>query len=44
VYQAPEEVLKEILTGDSDSGEDDDRCKRLYVMYGGSWSSPPAEM
>jgi hypothetical protein len=37
VYQAPEEVLKEILTGDSDSGEDDDRRKRLYVMYGGSW-------
>jgi hypothetical protein len=36
-YQAPKQVLKEILTGDSDSSEDDDRRKKLYVMYGGSW-------
>jgi hypothetical protein len=36
-YQAPEQVLKEILTTDSDSGEDNDRRKKLYVMYGGSW-------
>jgi hypothetical protein len=36
-YQAPEQVLKEILTRDSDFGEDDDRRKKLYVMYGGSW-------
>jgi hypothetical protein len=36
-YQAPEQVLKEILTGDSDSGDDNDRRKKLYVMYGGSW-------
>jgi hypothetical protein len=36
-YQAPEQVLKEILTGDSDSGEDNDRRKKLYIMYGGSW-------
>jgi hypothetical protein len=36
-YQALEQVLKEILTGDSDSGDDNDRRKKLYVMYGGSW-------
>jgi hypothetical protein len=36
-YQSPEQVLKDILTGDSDSGDDDDRRKRLYVMYTGSW-------
>jgi hypothetical protein len=35
-YQAPEQVLKEILTRDSDSGDDNDRHKKLYVMYGGS--------
>jgi hypothetical protein len=36
-YQSPEQVLKDILTGDSDSGDDNDRRKKLYVMYGGSW-------
>jgi hypothetical protein len=36
-YQSPEQVLKDILTGDSDFGDDDDRRKKLYVMYGGSW-------
>jgi hypothetical protein len=36
-YQAPEQVLKDILTGDSDPGDDNDRSKKLYVMYGGSW-------
>jgi hypothetical protein len=36
-YQAPEQVLKDILTGDSDSGDNNDRRKKLYVMYGGSW-------
>jgi hypothetical protein len=36
VYQAPEQVLKDILTGDSDFGDDNDRHKKLYVMYGGS--------
>jgi hypothetical protein len=36
-YQAPKQVLKDILTGDSDSGDDNDRRKKLYVMYGGSW-------
>jgi hypothetical protein len=35
-YQTPEQVLKDIVTGDSNSG-DDDRRKKLYVMYGGSW-------
>jgi hypothetical protein len=35
-YQAPEQVLKYILTGDSDSGDDNDCRKRLYVMYGRS--------
>jgi hypothetical protein len=35
-YQDPEQVLKDILTGDSDSGDDNDRRKKLYVMYGGS--------
>jgi hypothetical protein len=36
-YQSPEQVLKDILTGDSDFGDDTDRRKKLYVMYGGSW-------
>jgi hypothetical protein len=36
-YQSPEQVLKDILTGDSNFGDDNDRCKKLYVMYGGSW-------
>jgi hypothetical protein len=35
-YQSPEHVLKDIFTGDSDSGDDNDRRKKLYVMYGGS--------
>jgi hypothetical protein len=35
-YQAPKQVLKDILTGDTDSGDDKDRHKKLYVMYGGS--------
>jgi hypothetical protein len=36
-YQSPEQVLKDILTGDSNSGDNNDRRKKLYVMYGGSW-------
>jgi hypothetical protein len=36
-YQSPEQVLKDILTGDSDSGDDNDRHKKLYVMYDESW-------
>jgi hypothetical protein len=36
-YQSPEGVLKDVFTGDSDSGDDNDRRKTLYVMYGGSW-------
>jgi hypothetical protein len=36
-YQSPEQVLKDILTGDSDSSDDNDHHKKLYVMYGGSW-------
>jgi hypothetical protein len=36
-YQSPEGVLKDVFTGDSDSGDDKDRRKKLYVMYGGSW-------
>jgi hypothetical protein len=35
-YQSLEGVLKDVFTGDSDSGDDGDRCKKLYVMYGGS--------
>jgi hypothetical protein len=35
-YRSPERVLKDILTGGSDSGDDNDRHKKLYVMYGGS--------
>jgi hypothetical protein len=31
-YQSPEQVLKDILTGDSNSGDDNDRRKKLYVM------------
>jgi hypothetical protein len=36
-YQTPEQVLKDIVTGDSDSSDDGDRRKKLYVMYDGSW-------
>jgi hypothetical protein len=36
-YQSPEGDLKDIFTEDSDSGDDNDRRKKLYVMYGGSW-------
>jgi hypothetical protein len=36
-YQSPEGVLKDIFTGDSDSGDNGDRHKKLYVMYGRSW-------
>jgi hypothetical protein len=31
MYQSPEQVLRDVLFGDSDSG-DDDRRKKLYVM------------
>jgi hypothetical protein len=36
-YQSPEGDLKDVFTGDSDSGDDSDRRKKLYVMYGGSY-------
>jgi hypothetical protein len=36
-YQSPEQVLKDVFTRDSDSGDDNDRRKKLYVMYGRSW-------
>jgi hypothetical protein len=36
-YQSPEQVLKDILTRDADSGDDNDRRKKLYMMYDGSW-------
>jgi hypothetical protein len=35
-YQSPKGGLKDVFTGDSDSGDDNDRRKKLYVMYGGS--------
>jgi NADH:ubiquinone oxidoreductase subunit len=41
-YQSPEQVLKDILIGDSDSGDDTDHRKKLYVMYDGSWE--PSQM
>ena len=36
-YQSPEGCLKDVFTGDSDSSDDGDRRKKLYVMYDGSW-------
>jgi hypothetical protein len=36
-YQSLEGDLKDVFTGDSDSDDDNDRQKKLYVMYGGSW-------
>jgi hypothetical protein len=36
-YQLPEGDLKDVFTRDSDSGDDNDRRKKLYVMYSGSW-------
>jgi hypothetical protein len=35
-YQSLEGDLKDVFTGDSDSGDDSDHRKKLYVMYGGS--------
>jgi hypothetical protein len=36
-YQPPKGDLKDVFTGDFDSEDDNDRHKKLYVMYGGSW-------
>jgi hypothetical protein len=36
-YQSPEGDLKDVFTRDSDSGDDNDCRKKLYVMYDGSW-------
>jgi hypothetical protein len=36
-YQSPEGDLNDVFTGDSEFGDDNDRRKKLYVMYGGSW-------
>jgi hypothetical protein len=36
-YQSPEGDLKDVFTGDSDSSDDGDHRKKLYIMYGGSW-------
>jgi hypothetical protein len=36
-YQSPEGVLKDVFTRDSDFGDDNDRRKKLYVIYDGSW-------
>jgi hypothetical protein len=36
-YQPPEGDLKDVFPGDSDSGDDSDRRKKMYVMYSGSW-------
>jgi hypothetical protein len=36
-YQSPEQVLKDIFTGDSNYGDDNNRHKKLYMMYDGSW-------
>ena len=36
-YQSPEQVLKDVFTEGSNSGDDDDRRKKLYVMYDRSW-------
>jgi hypothetical protein len=33
-YQSPEGCLKDVFIGDSDSRDDGDRRKKLYVMYG----------
>jgi hypothetical protein len=35
-YQSPKGDLKDVFTGDFDSGDDNDHRKKLYVMYGGS--------
>ena len=35
-YQQPERNLRDIFTEETDSGNGNDRRKKLYVMYGGS--------
>ena len=38
VYQSPARELKGVYSHDNtDSGDDGERRKKLYVMYGGSW-------
>jgi hypothetical protein len=34
-YQSPEGDLKDVFAGDSDSRDDSDRRKKLYIMYDG---------
>jgi hypothetical protein len=36
-YQSLEKNFRYIFTEETDSGNDDNRRKKLYVMYGGSW-------
>jgi hypothetical protein len=36
-YQSTEGDLKDVFTEGSDSENDNDHHKKLYVMYGGSW-------
>jgi hypothetical protein len=36
-YQSLEGDIKDVFTEDSDSSDDGDRRKKLYVMYDGSW-------
>jgi hypothetical protein len=36
-YQSPEGVLKDVFTGDSNSGGESDHRKKLYIMYDESW-------
>jgi hypothetical protein len=36
-YQSPEGCLKDVFTRDSDSSDDGNRRKKLYVMCGRSW-------
>ena len=36
-YQYPARELKGVYHDDNSDSDNDDRCKKLYVMYGGSW-------
>jgi hypothetical protein len=41
-YQSPEGDLKDVFFGDSDSSDDGDRQKKLYVCTAEAESSSPA--
>ena len=40
-YQSPAQELKGVYSHDNSDSDNEERRKKLYVMYGGSWSLSP---